>query len=55
MEQQSVTPEGVDLVTEAENAVTLKPYEAPRLELLDIEATKNGPGFMPDSGGIDFS
>lgn len=32
-----------------------KPYVSPRLELLDIEDTRNGPGLMPDSGTIDFS
>lgn len=32
-----------------------QPYVAPSLELLDIEATRNGPGVAPDSGGIDFS
>ena len=41
---------------DAEPATTLlkKPYIAPRLEVLDIEATRNGPGAFPDAG-IDFS
>lgn len=36
-------------------AFAKKPYVTPRLELLDVEATQNGPGTPPDSGGIDFS
>lgn len=32
-----------------------RPYVAPSLQILDIEATRNGPGSAPDGGGIDFS
>lgn len=40
--------------TGVESAESKKPYVAPRLELLDIEATRNGPGSTPDAG-VDYS
>lgn len=43
------------IVSAAEPQLPRKPYIAPQLELLDIEATRNGPGAFPDSGGIDYS
>ncbi len=42
------------IATTAETQLPRKPYIAPQLELLDIEATRNGPGGIPDSG-IDYS
>ena len=53
MDDPIVAPE---LATQTEDvALAKKPYVTPRLELLDVEATQNGPGIPPDSGGIDFS
>jgi len=31
-----------------------KPYVAPHLHVLDVEATRNGPGAFPDAG-VDYS
>jgi len=38
----------------AEAKLPRKPYVAPQLELLDIEATRNSPGGWPDAG-INYS
>lgn len=31
------------------------PFVAPTLTVLSVGATENGPGGVPDSGGIDYS
>lgn len=57
MEQPQNTKDPVSLAIdeiEVEARPVKKAYVAPRLEVLDIEATRNGPGGTPDSG-IDFS
>ena len=43
-----------DVDAGVERAGSKKPYVAPHLELLDIDATRNGPGSTPDAG-VDYS
>lgn len=54
-QQKDTAASSADGTTSAGLTTGKQPYVAPSLELLDIEATRNGPGVAPDSGGIDFS
>jgi len=54
--QKNTTERGSPAIAEPATEINdlMKPYVAPRLEILDIEATRNSPGGWPDAG-INYS
>lgn len=54
-QQDVIEPSGpASTDTAATSTALKKPYVAPSLEILDIEATRNSPGGWPDAG-INYS